>query len=116
MNRPADFRVVPTARTPMDRPPVSFPFTTAFNLRRLIQLWEAKADDSDSPWHPFAKVVREQLAAAPALRAEVVDQRVLDEHRPLVDLMMSAVFPRADWHDQIAAVMAPFATGLVYAT
>ena len=92
-----------------------FPFSSSFDLRRLIAFWE-EARTSASPWAPFAGAVAEALADAPELTGAGVDPAVLAAHPDLVGLMLSAVFPRAYAEETVAAVMPPFGTDVVYAT
>lgn len=93
-----------------------FPFETAFSLRNLIAYWERSANEPDSPWAPLAEVVCRRIAEAPALRSKNLDRAELAEHADVVDLMMSAVFPRAQWDEQIAAVMPAYQADVYYAT
>ncbi|MEM1041746.1 MAG: GAF domain-containing protein [Bacteroidota bacterium] len=90
-----------------------FPFATAFSLNRLVAFWEAA---EDGPLAPLAALIRERLAGAPDLHAPDLDPDALHAHGDLVDLMLSAVFPRAQWDESVAALLPPFGTGMVYAT
>src|SRR5690606_7960166 len=105
----------PPAAPRPERPVRAFPFRTAFSVRRLVEFWEHAARP-ESPWHVLAEAVRAQVAEVPALRAEALEREDLDRHADLVDLMMSAVFPRAQWRTQVAAVMPPFEAEVYYAT
>ena len=97
------------------RPVRPFPFRTAFSLRRLAEFWE-RAAEPGSPWAPLADAIRPPLAAAPDLLADDLPRAALQEHGALVDLMMSAVMPRAQWQTQVAAAMPPFEAEPYYAT
>ncbi len=105
----------PPAAPRPERPVRAFPFRTAFSVRRLVEFWE-RAAEPESPWRALAEVVRAQVADTPALRAGALERAELEEHADLVDLMMSAVFPRAQWRTQVAAVMPPFEAEVYYAT
>jgi len=81
-----------------------FPFRCEISLRELARYWDHAAASGD----PVARVVVERLDAAPELRGPVASREALRPHRELVDLMMTAVFPRAFWHDTFAAALVPF--------
>ncbi len=97
----------------MERPTRPFPFDTAFSLDRLIDFWEQAAD---GPWAPLAAPVLGRLADASALRAADLGPGALRNHAELADLMLSAVFPRAQWGETVAAVLPPFGTETARAT
>ncbi|MDX1531867.1 MAG: hypothetical protein R3362_10110, partial [Rhodothermales bacterium] len=99
-----------------DRQYAPFPFRSVFNLQRLIALWKEAAEDETGPWPPFARAVLEALESAPELAADEVSREAIERHRDVVDLMMSAVFPRGQWDDLIGGVMKPFATEVLYTT
>ena len=94
----------------------TFPFATTFSLRRLIAYWKRTANDDASPWAPLAHLVCQHLEEAKGLEAARLDRAALSEHADLVDLMMSAVFPRARWEEDIAAVMPLYQAEVYYAT
>jgi GAF domain-containing protein len=99
----------------MPSPFAPFPFASSFSLERLIAFWE-DARGSASPWAPVAEAIADRLGEAPALADSELTPAVLSDHSDLVDLMLSAVFPRAYWEETVAAVMPPFGTEVVYAT
>ncbi len=92
--------------------PGDFPFRCDFSLIRLIEWWEAEAKAGQ----PLALAVLERLAAAPELRAPALDRATLERHRELVDILMSAVFPRAGWEQQVGGALVPFMIQALYAT
>ena len=104
------------AALPPERAVRPFPFETAFSLRNLIAYWERTAHEPDSPWKPLADVVCQRLEEVPGLRSKDLDRELLEENADLVDLMMSVVFPRARWHEDIAAIMPVYQPEVVYAT
>ncbi len=99
----------------MASPTAPFPFASSLSLQRLATFWEEAGADG-STWAPFAHVVAEQLAEAPDLLADDLDPALLRDHAPLVDLMLSTVFPRAHWDETVAAVLPVFGTDVLYAT
>ncbi len=97
----------------MERPVNPFPFATAFSLDRLIAFWESA---TDAPWATLGEPIQDRLADALDLRTPSLKKEVLQAHANLVDLMLSAVFPRVQWDESIAALLPPFGTGAVHAT
>jgi hypothetical protein len=81
-----------------------FPFRCEFTLRELARYWERDAEAGG----PVGAIIRDRLAAAPELLDPITDRVVIDRHRPLVDLMMSAVFPAAFQEETIGAALVPF--------
>jgi GAF domain-containing protein len=89
-----------------------FPFRCEFTLRELARYWQRDAEADG----PVGAIVRERLAAAPELLEPITDRAVIDRQRPLVDLMMSAVFPAAFQDETIGAALVPFHLRSLYAT
>ncbi|MGH7393049.1 MAG: GAF domain-containing protein [Candidatus Rokuibacteriota bacterium] len=89
-----------------------FPFPCEFSLGELARYWEREAEAG----HPVGRLIRERLAAAPELLAPIADRAVLDRHRDLVDLMMSAVFPPGLREETLGAALVPFQLRSLYAT
>jgi GAF domain len=89
-----------------------FPFRCEFTLRELARYWQRDAEAGG----PVGAIVRERLAAAPELLDPITDRAIIDRHRPLVDLMMSAVFPAAFQEETIGAALVPFHLRSLYAT
>ncbi|HXG15802.1 MAG TPA: GAF domain-containing protein, partial [Calidithermus sp.] len=56
------------------------------------------------------------LAGAPALREPRLDRDALERHRPVVDLLMSAVFPPATRERDLGGALVPFMLQAWYAT
>ena len=96
-------------------PTAPFPFSSSLSLQRLAAFWEDAGADGQT-WSPFAHIVAEQIASAPDLLADDLNPALLRNHADLVDLMLSAVFPRAHWEETVAAVMPIFGTEVLYAT
>jgi GAF domain-containing protein len=89
-----------------------FPFRCEFTLSELARYWQRDAEGGGS----VGAIVRDRLAAAPELLDLITDRTVIDRHRPLVDLMMSAVFPAAFQEETIGAALVPFHLRSFYAT
>jgi len=89
-----------------------FPFRCEFDLRQLAAHWEREARAG----HPVGRLIVERLAATPDLLGPIADRSVIDRHRELVDLMMSAVFPAAYQDETFGAALMPFHLRSLYAT
>jgi len=61
-------------------------------------------------------MVQEQLRQAPELFEPITDQAIIAQHRELIDLLMSVVFPRASWEQAYAAALIPFQLQTSYTT
>jgi hypothetical protein len=103
-------------RVALDVPAMTFPFTCTLSLVPLIAFWQ----QAMSPQHPIkgalASMVQDQLRQAPELCEPITDPALIAQHRELVDLLMSVVFPRASWDQAYAAALLPFHLQSFYAT
>jgi hypothetical protein len=97
-------------------PGSSFAFRTEFSLAPLIDFWVRAGDDASPACSAMARLVGEQLAQAPQLRATITDPSVLHPHEDVVDMLMSAEFPPAAWEQTYGAAMIPFQLRGFYAT
>jgi hypothetical protein len=95
--------------------PQGFPFRSELSLAPLIAFW-MKSTDGPPAKAALARVVAEQLEKAPELLEPIHDVAVLERHRELVDVLMSAIFPPAGWHQHYGAAMLPFHLRGFYAT
>ena len=100
----------------MTSPIDEFPFRTRLSLARLIDFWEHQDGDPSSLHAPLARVIVEKLEGAPGLREIIDDRSVLDTHRELIDLMMTAMVPAGRGDDYYAAALEPFTTLPFYET
>ena len=87
-----------------------FPFGTRLSLAHLVDFWERQDGDASSLHAPLARVIVEQLEGASELRGIIDDDAVLDKHRELMDLMMTAMVPAGRREDYYAAAGEPFKT------
>jgi len=69
------------------------------SLDLLIEFWERQDQDPNSLHGPLARAIVEKLVEAPELRGIIEDRSVLDPHRELVDLMMTAMVPAGRHED-----------------
>src|SRR5262245_2017780 len=94
----------------------AFPFRTELSFCQLIEFWGAEELSANSVRARMARVLRERLDAVPDLCTSITDPGLLQAHRPLVDALMSIVFPPAFWDTEVGAVMVPFRLQSFYAT
>jgi GAF domain len=93
-----------------------FPFRTEFSLAPLIDFWIRASDDASPARAAIARLVAEQINKAPDLARSITDAGVLERHRDLVDVLMSAEFAPALWEQGYGAAMIPFQLRGFYAT
>src|SRR5215471_19607025 len=93
-----------------------FPFICQLSLAPLIAFWQ----QAIATQHPIkaatASMVQDQVRQAPELLEPITDQALLVQHREVVDMLMSVVFPRASWEQAYAAALLPFHLQSFYAT
>jgi hypothetical protein len=93
-----------------------FQFRTELSLGPLINFWTRAGGDVSEICAAMARLVGEQIQAAPELAGTITDPAVLERHADLVDVLMSVEFPSAAWDHAYGAAMVPFALRPVYAT
>jgi len=92
-----------------------FPFESQLSLALLIRFWEEQAKDP-SIRGEFARSLMARLREAPELTRPIDDITLLDHHGPLVDALMSAVFPSAFLEKAYMGALIPFTLRSVYGT
>jgi GAF domain-containing protein len=92
-----------------------FPFRSEISLRPLIDFW-TRAADAGSAKGALARIVAEEVKQAPELLAPITSCSTVAQHKELLDVLMTAVFPTASWEQSYGAVMAPFQLRGFYAT
>jgi hypothetical protein len=93
-----------------------FPFTCQLSLAPLIAFWQQAIATQHPIKAAIASMVQEQVRQAPELLEPITDQAILAQHREVVDMLMSVVFPRASWDQAYAAALLPFHLQSFYAT
>ena len=93
-----------------------FPFRCELSLEPLIAFWTETMAAEGPAKAAFARIVAEELRSAPELTGTISDASVIERHRDLVDVLMAAVFPRANWEQEYGAAMFPFQLRGFYAT
>ena len=92
-----------------------FPFEIQLSLVPLIRFWTQVAD-STSARGPVARLVADAVARAPELLRPIEDPRVLDRHRDLVDLLLTAAFPPVAAEQDYGLALTPFRLLAFHAT
>src|SRR5262249_15506257 len=93
-----------------------FPFRCELSLAPLITFWTQTSAYSEFGRGPTPGIVGEKVKQAPELTRVIDDLSVIAQHKPLVDLMMTAMFPPAFWEQEYGAALFPFQLRAFYAT
>jgi len=96
--------------------PHAIPFRTELSLAPLITFWTQTSAYSEFGRGPLPGIVREKVKQAPELTRVIEDLAVIGQHKALVDLMMTAMFPPAFWEQEYGAALFPFQLRAFYAT
>src|SRR5215468_5344427 len=96
--------------------PASFPFRCELSLAPLITFWTQLSAYHELGRGPVPGLVRERARTAPELMTVIHDESVIEQHRAIVDLIMSAVFPLAFWEQEYGGALYPFELRAFYAT
>ena len=92
------------------------PFSCELSLAPLIEYWQQSGSHSHPAHKAFNTKIQNGIRNAPALLEPLSDLSILDDHRELVDSLMSAVFPAASWNSDFTAALIPFHMQSFYAT
>src|SRR5262245_594188 len=84
-----------------------FPFRCELSLAPLIAFW-ARAASDQSAKGALARMIGEEVRRTPELQGTIEDLGVIERHRELVDVLMTAVFPPAAWDQEYIAALVPF--------
>ena len=91
------------------------PFRTELSLKPVIDFWTRMAGE-DSPKGAVARVIAEQVRRVPELSGPLTDCSVCERHEDVLDLLMAAAFPPAQWEHGYGAAMVPLQLRGFYAT
>ena len=94
----------------------TFPFICQLSLTPLIAFWQQAIATRHPIKAGIASMVQDKLRQAPELLEPITDQALIAQHRELVDMLMSVVFPQASWEQAYAAALLPFHLQSFYAT
>lgn len=93
-----------TKNIPID----SFPFKSQLNLRSLVEYWESNLKKSGSLSLYPADHILDLIEKAPELKEPIEDLSVVEKHKELVGLLMSAIIPSALVDTELSAGLIPF--------
>ena len=87
-----------------------FPFMSTLSLVPLIDFWSQ--DESNGSGKSIqvssAQEIQQKLESAPELFQPITDLSVIEKHRGLIDLMLTAIVPEALNHSSCVSVVPPF--------
>src|SRR5262244_651838 len=104
------------ARLAHDVQAMTFPFTCQLSLVPLIAFWQQAIATQHPIKEAIASMVQDKVRQAPELLEPITDPALLAQHREVVDMLMSVVFPQASWEQAYAAALLPFHLQSFYAT
>ena len=108
VSKPSDPQPAPDAK--------AFPFRCELSLAALITFWTQLSAYHEIGRGPLPGIVREKVRQAPGLAGVIEDLSVIEKHKELVDLMMTAMFPPAFWEQEYGAALFPLQFRAFYAT
>ncbi|HVO75817.1 MAG TPA: GAF domain-containing protein [Ignavibacteriaceae bacterium] len=85
-----------------------FPFKTELNLKYLVDYWEKDLQGSNKIRSALSKSVLEEVSKVPQFRESIRDLSIIEEHKDLLDILMSAIYPASQTEKQISASCIPF--------
>lgn len=83
-----------------------YPFRSVLSMKPLIDFWN-RMDDSVGRRVALSEDLDQALARAPELLGPIGDVSELDRHQPLIQRLMSTVFPMAFWESDVFAAVVP---------
>ncbi|MEO9965700.1 MAG: GAF domain-containing protein [Reichenbachiella sp.] len=94
----------------------SFPFESKLSLTNLIGYWQVRTNDKNFFLASTAKEIMKRLEKAPELLEPIDDMTVLDRHKEVVNLLMTAIFSPFTEEEEMVSAMAPFKKEDVHST
>ena len=85
-----------------------FPFRSVLNLSSLVRNWQENLKGNNIFSGYPADHILKMIEAAPEFSEPIDDLNVLDNHKELLGLLMSAVFPPALVESELAGALIPF--------
>ena len=92
-------------------------FLSRLSFQPLLNTWKKKIEEGEEGTSSFYKELLEKISAYPELLQPVQDLSILKKHQPLLNIMMSTVFPVifSDKND-LYAVAVPFTYQVIYSS
>ena len=92
------------------------PFESILDLSGLIQFWKLNLRENNAFKYFPAESLLQQIDAAKELHGPIEDMSVVEKHRDLIGLLLSAVFPSATSDTLLMAAHRPFHPTGIFAT
>ncbi|MGO9567385.1 MAG: GAF domain-containing protein [Desulfomonilaceae bacterium] len=83
-------------------------YRCVFSLKPLIDYWNQGAAGCDACKAQILDAIQTSLAGALELLEPIEDLSLLEPHRDLIRVLMSAVFPTAFWDSELVGALVPF--------
>jgi len=95
-----------------------FPFKTSLSFRKLIDFWRntVHTTEGDCPGSDYARRIVKDVEAIPELNELIYDNSLINKHKPLIDSLMTAVFPPAYLNTSLTAITIPLDFKAIYST
>jgi hypothetical protein len=92
-------------------------FNSVFSFKPLIRAWETIIKDGNEGAKQVYSNLLQKVSSHPELMEPIEDQSIFDKHAPLIDEMMTTIFPvtLSDKHD-LFAVSLPFKYKVIHAS
>ena len=94
----------------------NFPFKTELNFDRIFEFWEDQANSSNRVVAENAKSILETVQSEPELKGVIEDRSIIKKHFDKVELLLSDIFSKATWKNEMKGVLAAFDSDCFYET
>ena len=94
----------------------SFPFKNVLSFAPLIEYWRTYGESVKSIQAEIVRKILEEVDAVPELSEPIEDMAFIEQHRELVDLLISAVLPIGSIESSYAAAVLPYTPQAFYTT
>ncbi|MEM9052597.1 MAG: GAF domain-containing protein [Bacteroidota bacterium] len=94
----------------------NFPFKTELNFERIFEFWEDQANSSNKVVAENAKSILDIVKSEPELQGVIKDRSIIEKHIDKVELLLSDVFSKATWENELKGVLAAFDSDCFYET
>ena len=92
------------------------PFQSKLSLAPLIDFWKAKQKSADFSESFLAKKIMAEVKKVPAFLEPIEELSLLEEHKPIVDLLIGSLFAGASRHRDMGNITPPFDMSPIYTT
>ncbi|MGB6034893.1 MAG: GAF domain-containing protein, partial [Cryomorphaceae bacterium] len=93
-----------------------FPFKTELNFSRIIDFWEQQAHSENNVVADNAKSVLEVIKSEPELLGPIADYSIIEKHKEKVEVLLSDIFSKATWEQEMKGVLPAFEVECFYET